>query len=105
MDIIERIKELRDARGWSTNQLALEAELTQSTLASLLNPKQNSLPSLETLMRLCNAFGITPAQFFLEEEQSELVSAQEKLLLEQFRKLSDQKREAVLLLLSDEKTS
>lgn len=105
MDIIERIKELRDARGWSTNQLALEAELTQSTLASLLSPKQNFLPSLETLMRLCNAFGITPAQFFLEEEMSELVNAQEKRLLAQFRALPEKKRAAVLLLLSDEKTS
>ena len=105
MDIIKRIKELRDSRGWSTNQLALEAELTQSTLASLLSPKQNSLPSLETLMRLCNAFGITLAQFFLDAETGELVSAQEKLMLEQFRKLSKSKREAVLLLLSDEKTS
>ena len=101
MDIIERIKELRDERGWSTNQLALEAELTQSTLASLLSSKYNSLPSLDTLMRLCNAFGITPAQFFMEDERTELVSAQEKLLIEQYRRLPDNKKKAVLELLSD----
>ena len=74
MDIIERIKELRDERGWSTNRLALEAELTQSTVAALLAQKTNSLPSLDTLTHLCDAFGMTLAQFFLEEEQSELVS-------------------------------
>ena len=101
MDIIERIKELRDERGWNTNQLALEAELTQSTLSNLLSPKSNSLPSLDTLMRLCDAFGITPAQFFMEEEQTELVSAQEKLLIEQYRKLPANKKQAVLELLSD----
>lgn len=101
MDIIARIKELRDARGWSTNQLALEAELTQSTLSTLLNPKQNSLPSLDTLMRLCNAFGITLAQFFLEDEQSELVSPHEKFLIELYRKLPETKKRAVLALLAD----
>ena len=100
MDIIERIKELRDERGWSTNRLALEAELTQSTVAALLT-KSNSLPSLDTLMHLCDAFGMTLAQFFTEEEESELVSPQEKALLEQYRKLSEQKRKAVLTLIED----
>lgn len=100
MDIIARIKELRDARGWSTNQLALEAELTQSTVSTLLT-KGYSLPSLDTLTRLCNAFGITLAQFFMEEEQSELVSVQEKTLIEQYRKLSEKKKRAVLTLLED----
>ena len=101
MDIIERIKELRDERGWSTNRLALEAELTQSTVAALLAQKTNSLPSLDTLTHLCDAFGMTLAQFFMEGEESELVSAQEKSLLEQYRKLSEKKRKAVLTLLED----
>ncbi len=100
MDIIERIKELRDERGWSTNRLALEAELTQSTVAALLT-KSNSLPSLDTLTHLCDAFGMTLAQFFMEEEKSELVSPQERALLEQYRKLSEEKRRAVLTLLED----
>lgn len=100
MDIIERIKELRDERGWSTNRLALEAELTQSTVSALLT-RATSLPSLDTLTHLCDAFGMTLAQFFLEEEQSELVSEQEKQLIEQYRKLPDQKKKAVLTLLED----
>ncbi len=100
MDIIERIKELRDARGWSTNRLALEAELTQSTVAALLT-KASALPSLDTLTHLCDAFGLTLAQFFMEEEQSELVSKQEKMLIEQYRKLPENKKNAVLTLLED----
>lgn len=100
MNITNRIKELRDARGWSTNQLALEAELTQSTVSTLLT-KPNSLPSLDTLVCLCNAFGLTLAQFFVEGEESELVNSQEKRLIEQYRKLPDKKKEAVIALLSD----
>ena len=101
MDVIERIKELRDERGWSTNQLALEAELTQSTVSTLLAQKTNSLPSLDTLSHLCDAFGMTLAQFFMEEEESGLVNVQEKALLEQYRRLSDNKKKAVLTLLED----
>lgn len=100
MDIVERIKELRDARGWSTNQLAMEAELTQSTISTLLT-KANALPSLDTLTRLCNAFGISLAQFFADEEENELVSKQEKILIEQFRKLPHKKKNAIIELLED----
>lgn len=103
MDVIERIKELRDARGWSTNKLALEAELTQSTLATLLDKKSNSLPRLETLQSLCSAFGITLAQFFMEEEQNNLINEQEKFLLEQFRKLPSDKKKAVITLFLEHK--
>ena len=98
MDIIERIKQLRDDRGWSTNQLALEAELTQSTVSTLLK-KDGSLPSLDTLIKLCNAFGMTLAQFFREDEQSELVSTQEKTLIGCYRKLPEKKKRAILDLL------
>lgn len=100
MDIIEKIKRLRDERGWSTNQLALEAELTQSTVSTLLT-KPNALPSLDTLEHLCGAFGITLAQFFAEDEDFEMVSAQEKALIEQFRKLPDKKKKAIISLLED----
>lgn len=100
MDIIGKIKALRDARGWSTNRLALEAELTQSTVATLLS-KENALPGLDTLMRLCNAFGITLAQFFTDDETGELVSAQERALIERYRKLPEKKKAALLSLLED----
>ena len=73
---------------------------TQSTVSTLLT-KASALPSLDTLTHLCDAFGMTLAQFFLEEEQSELVSVQEKLLIDHYRKLSDDKKKAVLTLLSD----
>lgn len=95
MDVIERIKELRDARGWSTNQLALEAELTQSTVSTLLK-KDGALPNLDTVIKLSNAFGLTLAQFFKEDEQNELISAQEKILIDCYRKLPEKKKKAIL---------
>ena len=60
---------------------------------------RNSPPKLETLQSICNAFGITLAQFFLEDEKIEVLSEQEKILLEKFRKLSIKKQKALLDLL------
>ena len=85
MNVIERIHQLRLERGWSVNNLAMEAGMTQSTLNSILS--RNSPPKIETLQLLCNAFKITLAQFFMDDEQLELVNANEKELLMSFRRL------------------
>ena len=99
MNVIDRINELRIQRNWSVYTLALEAGLTQSTLASML--QRNTPPKIETLQCLCDAFGITMAQFFLEDEQIEMLSAKEKELLSAYRKLSDKKQQLLLDLLRD----
>ena len=66
MDILEKIDNLRKERGWSVYKLAEEATLTQSTLANLFN--RRSLPSIPTLELICEAFGITLAEFFADEK-------------------------------------
>ncbi len=66
MDVLERIDELRRQRGWSVNNLAMEAMLTQSTLNNLYVRKAE--PKLSTLRAICAAFGITLAEFFRYEE-------------------------------------
>ncbi len=100
MDVMQRIHELREQRGWSVNYLAMEAGMTQSTLGSILS--RGGIPKIETLTSLCNAFGITLAQFFLEEEETEVVTKQEKELLTTYRKLSPQKKKALIELLSEQ---
>ena len=65
MDILEKIDELRKQRGWSVNYLAMEAELTQSTLNNLY--KRRTEPKISTLRAICNAFGISLADFFKDD--------------------------------------
>ncbi len=97
MKINERINELRLKRGWSVNNLALEAGLTQSTLNSLL--LRESSPRVETLISICNAFNISLAQFFIEDEKLEMLSDDEKKLIEAFRRLTPEKQRYLLGLL------
>jgi flavorubredoxin len=51
---------------------------------------------IETLQAICEAFGITLSQFFLEDEQSEVLSKDEKELVESFRRLPPEKQQALL---------
>ena len=99
MNVIDRIHELREQRNWSVYTLALEAGLTQSTLASML--QRNTPPKIDTLQCLCDAFGITLAQFFLENEKIDVLSAKEKELLNAYRKLPDKKRQALFDLIDN----
>ncbi|MBR2441626.1 MAG: helix-turn-helix domain-containing protein [Clostridia bacterium] len=99
MDIIERIHQLREERGWSVNNLAMEAELTQSTLSSMLG--RNSAPKIDTLQCICNAFGITLSQFFLEDENIEILTEKEKELITAYRKLPESKQKALFNLIEN----
>ncbi len=97
MDIIAKIEKLKSERGWTDYELAQQSMLTQSTIASIKARK--SPPKIDTLQSICNAFGITLSQFFLENEKIEVLSETEKILLDNFRKLTPQKQKALIDLL------
>ena len=97
MDVNKRIEKLRFQRGWSMYELAQEAGITQSTLTSMI--KRGNPPKLDTLECICDAFGITLAQFFMEDEQLEMLSQNEKELISLYRRLSDVKQRALIDLL------
>ena len=97
MDINKKIEQLRFQRGWSMYELAQEAGITQSTLTSMI--KRGNPPKIDTLSCICEAFGITLAQFFMEDEQLEILSKAEKELISLFRKLPDLKQQALIDLL------
>ena len=97
MDINKKIEKLRFQRGWSMYELAQEMGITQSTLTSIM--RRGNPPKIETLQRICEAFGITLAQFFVEDEQIEILTMDEKALISDFRKLPEDKKRALLALL------
>ena len=94
MDINKKIEKLRFQRGWSMYELAQKAGITQSTLSSMI--KRGNPPKIDTLECICEAFGMTLAQFFIEDEQLEVLTPKEKELISSFRKLPDDKQQALL---------
>lgn len=91
-DIIQRIKELCDVRGWSLYRLAKESGITYSTLCTMLH-KANA-PSVPTLVRLCEGFGITLSEFF--DTGTVPLTSQERERLDQWRRLSADNQSAIL---------
>ena len=65
MDVKARIRELMDDRNRSEYRLAIEAGLSQSTVANIFN--RNTTPSVATIEAIYGAFGISLAQFFAED--------------------------------------
>lgn len=59
---LDRIRELCQERGWSYYQLAQQSGVPYSTLNTMM--LKANMPTLPTLLRLCNGFGISVAQFF-----------------------------------------
>ena len=94
MDINKKIEKLRFERRWSSYELAQEAGITQSTLSSIM--KRGNPPKIDTLECICEAFGITLAQFFMEDESLEILSDEEKELISSFRRLSKEKQKSLL---------
>ena len=88
INVLKRITELREAHHWTEYQLAEHSGLTQSTISSWY--RKQMLPTIPSLVKICDAFGITVSQFFLEqtvhltEKQASLLAASAKLSSEQY---------------------
>ena len=98
MDLIARIQELLAQRGWSQYQLAKEANLSQSTISSMINRGNN--PAVSTIESCCKAFGITLAEFFDVDLQDKEFSLEERRLIHDWRNLSPEMKNAVQQMIS-----
>lgn len=64
IEVGRRIRAAREARGWSQETLAHEAELTMTYLSQVERGTRN--PTVAALFYLCRALGISLAQLFAE---------------------------------------
>lgn len=94
-NVLERILELREERHWTEYQLAEKSGITQSTISSWY--RKGMLPTIPSLIKICDAFGITLSQFFLDDSDKTVSLTDKQLaLLTASSKLSPQQFEALL---------
>ena len=93
MNILDKISTLREERHWSEYQLAEKSGLTQSTISSWY--RKNMIPSIPSLSKICDAFGITLSEFFENDESKIYVSKEEIQLLNQYRALTKKEKIAI----------
>lgn len=84
MDIGKRIIELRQQQGWSQYRLYKEAHIGQATLSQIESGLKS--PNVVTIQKICDALGITLADFFTEEEPA--LNPELRRLLETAKKLT-----------------
>lgn len=98
INVLERITTMREARHWTEYQLAEKSGLTQSTISSWY--RKNMLPTIPSLIKICDAFGISLSQFFLDEQTQTVVLSEKQLaLLNETSKLTPQQYDALILFL------
>lgn len=98
IDVLDRITNLREKRNWTEYQLAEHSGLTQSTISSWY--RKQTLPTIPSLIRICDAFEITISQFFLEDiEQSTILTEKQSELLRVSAKLNSEQYNALLYFL------
>ena len=90
-EIIERIHQLCAARNWTIYRLSKESGITYSTLCTMLH--KASAPSIPTLMKLCNGFGITLPEFFDTGNMQSNLTAEQKNHLLQWNSLNGKNKQ------------
>ena len=85
-------------RGWSVNKLAQMANLPQSTINSMLHGNKEYYPSIPTLSKICDSFGITVSEFLrmVENEDRPEPTPEEYRILHAFQKLTWEERKHLL---------
>ena len=98
MDILDRIKQLRDQRHWTEYKLAEMSGLPQTTISSWY--RKNMLPSIHSLEQICAGFGITMSQFFFDAEQEPYaLTSDQREMLKIWDVLTPQQKESLLAFL------
>ena len=95
-NVLERLQELREARGLSVYRLAKLSGIPLSTIATWY--QKNLYPPLDKLEIICDTFGISLSEFFRTGTSRPLDQGQE-MLLDRWDRLSQKEREAVLCIM------
>lgn len=88
--VLDNITKFRTMRNWTEYQLSEKTGIPQTTISSWY--RKNLTPTISSLERICQGFGITMAQFFAEDDEPVSLTAEQRKLIEQWGSLSEQQR-------------
>ena len=101
-NILNTITAYRKERNWSLYDLAAHSEMKLTTISTWYN--ENAIPSIPSLVKICDAFQITLSEFFAKAEGSKstpvVLTPQQMQVIEKWSILRPDQQEAVLNLLN-----
>lgn len=95
MDLGKRIKELREAKGITRYRLTQITGISGHHIKGIEEGTRQ--PTIDTLDKLIIPLGITLSELFNEGEKT-FLSEKERKLIENFRTMSDEKADALLMM-------
>ena len=101
-NILNTITAYREERKWSLYDLAIHAEMKSTTISTWYN--EDTIPSIPSLVKICDAFPITLSEFFAKAERRksapEEITSQQMQVIEKWSILRPDQQEAFLNLLN-----
>ena len=76
--ILVKLRKYLTDYNWSIYKLAKESDIPYSSLNNIFI--RNTMPTVSTLMKLCNGLGVSMSDFFkLSDEQADILSKYDRL--------------------------
>ena len=94
--VVERIERMRTVRGWTVYKLSSESGVSQQAIHKWIG--SDTYPTIPNLIQICDAFQISLVEFFGWGDITE-ANFEEKQLMENWRKLSKPKQDAVKVMI------
>lgn len=91
--IIDRIEQLCEQKQISRYRLAQRSGISQSSISTLLN--RQSIPTIQTLEKICKGLDMTLAQFFTKEDELPDLTEEQKHLLATWNSMNEQEKALV----------
>lgn len=98
MDIVKKIDDIRVKRGWPFYKLAQESGLTQQTFTKCMEGK--TIPTIPALKSVCDAYGITIANFFAENNMVE-ITPETKSVLDNWNYLTKEEQNSIKMIIDN----
>ena len=91
--IIDRIEQLCEKKQMSRYRLAQKSGISQSSISTLLN--RQSVPTIQTLEKICKGLDMTLAQFFAKDNELPDLTEEQKHLLATWNAMNEQEKALV----------
>ena len=92
--ILNKLRELMNARNWGVSQLADNAELSRTTIYGWFD--RGVHPTPESLDKICKVFGLTINEFYAVD-YDELIKAKVDKLIEECKNLNEKQIDFLIL--------
>lgn len=97
MNLLGRIVQLRNERGWTEYQLAKKSGIEQSTISSWYCRQLQ--PTINSLEKICMGFQISVSEFFAVGNEPVSLTCEQKKLLDSWSRLSKEQKTNLLAFL------